>query len=214
MKNRPLCSLCLILFFIMCICIYAGRGKCVSALRPSPLERYVSEDEVILLDGEIYKKEIRDKYQVLYLKNNSIKYQKQFLNESKIIVYEEEKTEAHIGQRVMVKGEVSFFEPARNPGNFDQKLYYQIQDIHASVWAESVKITNDKTDFPADRLYIFRQKWKMVFDTYMPEEEGTVLSAMILGEKSGMDDEMKELYQVNGIGHILAKKCTNGYICV
>jgi len=38
----------------------------------------------------------------------------------------------------------------------------------------------------------------------MGEQEGAVLSAVLLGEKGGMDPELKELYQKNGIGHILA----------
>ncbi len=38
----------------------------------------------------------------------------------------------------------------------------------------------------------------------MGEKDGNTLSAILLGEKSGMDPEMKELYQVSGIGHILA----------
>ena len=35
-------------------------------------------------------------------------------------------------------------------------------------------------------------------------EDGAVLSAMILGEKSGLDVEVKSLYQKAGISHILA----------
>lgn len=38
----------------------------------------------------------------------------------------------------------------------------------------------------------------------MGGRDGSALAAILLGEKSGMDQEMKELYQVNGIGHILA----------
>ena len=36
------------------------------------------------------------------------------------------------------------------------------------------------------------------------EKNGSILSAILLGEKSQMDPEIKKLYQVNGIGHILA----------
>ena len=35
-------------------------------------------------------------------------------------------------------------------------------------------------------------------------KDGGVLSAMILGEKSGLDAEVKSLYQIAGISHILA----------
>ena len=36
------------------------------------------------------------------------------------------------------------------------------------------------------------------------EKNGSILSTILLGEKSQMDPEIKKLYQVNGIGHILA----------
>ena len=51
---------------------------------------------------------------------------------------------------------------------------------------------------------MFRAGWKELLVREMGEREGGVLAAILLGEKSDMDPEMKELYQVNGIGHILA----------
>lgn len=36
------------------------------------------------------------------------------------------------------------------------------------------------------------------------EENGGIMSAVLLGEKSGLNAGLKELYQKNGIGHILA----------
>lgn len=204
MKNRPLCSVCLIFFFVMCLSIHVGKGSLVKELRPSPLEYHVKEGDTLLLKGQIYRREIKDNYQILYLKNNSIPYQKQFLYESKMIVYDEQKTEVLIGQKLEVTGALSFFEPAYNPGNFDRKLYYQKQDIHASLWAERIKITEKAYSPFSQKIYEFRRRWKTALEESMSEKGSGVLAAMILGEKGDMDAEMKELYQVNGIGHILA----------
>lgn len=214
MKNRPLCSVCLFLFLVICIVIQAGKGSFIRELHPSLLEGYVPDGEKILLTGKVYKKENRDTCQILYLKHNSIEYQEQFIKESRIILYNEEKTEVHIGQRVKAEGELSFFEPAYNPGNFDKKFYYERQNIHASVWAEGISVTNPGKSALLDALYNLRQDFKEVFQKNMHEEDADILTAMILGEKSGMDEEFRELFQVNGIGHVLAKKCTNEYICV
>ena len=35
-------------------------------------------------------------------------------------------------------------------------------------------------------------------------DEGAVLSGILLGDKSGLEPETKELYQKNGIAHLLA----------
>ena len=40
--------------------------------------------------------------------------------------------------------------------------------------------------------------------TELGDQNGTVLAAIMLGEKAGMEPELKSLYQANGIGHILA----------
>lgn len=186
-------------------------------LRPSPAEMSLKEDDEILLSGKVYQKADKEKYQILYLKDNSINYHQQSLRESRLIIYDEEKCDADIGDILTVRGSIGFFENARNPGNFDRKLYYQKQDIHASVWAESVRRQgNVHTRFEnlKNCLCQFRQRWKECLCEVLGEKDGNTLAAMLLGEKGEMDEEVRELYQANGIGHVLAKKCTNDYICV
>ncbi len=204
MKNRPLCSICLILFLLAGAGIHAGGRRLVKELRPSPLETTAYGGESICLTGRVYEKEMKDKYQILYLKDNSINIQRQSLKESRIIIYDELKTKVHIGQLVQAEGEVSFFEPARNPGNFDQKFYYQKQNIHARVWAERIIITDKRRNLFFDGLYEFRENWKAVLREQTDRDSMAVLSAVLLGEKGEMEPDLKELYQVNGIAHILA----------
>lgn len=207
MKNRPLCSACLIFFLFICILIYGGGDKAADLLYPSPLKEHVKEGGAVRLTGQVYKKEIRDKYQILYLKNNSIYYQEQSLKESRIMLYDEKKVNVHIGQGITAEGELSFFEPAYNPGNFDRKSYYERQGLRASVWCERVEALDQNRSALLDYLYSFRQEVSRTFGKYMSEEDSAVLSAMILGEKNGMDAELKGLYAANGIGHIV---CVSG----
>ncbi|MCI9025115.1 MAG: DUF4131 domain-containing protein [Dorea sp.] len=140
--------------------------------------------------------------------------QERTLQESRVIVYTDSDIQFQIGNKIELAGEVSFFQGARNPGNFDQKRFYQIQDIHGRVWAEEIHVAD--ACIWKWRAYFadLRRRWKDALTVHMGEEDGAVMSAMILGEKSGMDQEVKALYQVNGIGHILAKKCTRRSICV
>ena len=55
-----------------------------------------------------------------------------------------------------------------------------------------------------DFLSRLRLRWKELLLEAVGEEYGGILCAMILGDKREIDTEMKELYQVNGIGHIMA----------
>lgn len=212
MKNRPLCSVCLFLCLIIWFGTALGGERLIKELRPSPAELHLKEEDEVLVTGRVYQKTDKEKYQILYLKNNSIKYHQQSLKESRLIIYDEKKQNVSIGDVLNVQGEIGFFENARNPGNFDSKLYYQKQDIHASVWADSLErrkgVPHTYYETMKNMLYQFRQKWRENLCEAIGEKDGNTLAAMLLGEKGQMDEELRELYQVNGIGHVLAKKCT------
>lgn len=173
-------------------------------LRPSVLEEVIEKKTSVRLSGHVYDIDVKNNYQVLYLKNNSIIYQNESFKESRIIVYDEGKLNIEIGNQINVTGELSFYEVERNPGNFNQKFYYQKQGICAYVWAYKVNITDGYVNKLRNSLYYFRTQWKTMLVDILGEEEGAILSAMLLAEKAGMNEETKELYQANGIGHILA----------
>lgn len=204
MKKRPLCYLCLAFLLLKAVFGLVGGAKFEPKLRLSPIEESGLGGEQILTEGRVYKKEEKEKYQLIYLKNISIVHSGQKIKESKIIIYDDKFTACRIGNTLEVKGELGFFETPGNPGNFDQHFYYQKQDIHASVWASGITVLNNHENKVMENLFQIRHYWQVVLYHAMGEEEGAILSAVLLGEKGGMDPELKELYQKNGIGHILA----------
>ncbi|MGF0031762.1 DNA internalization-related competence protein ComEC/Rec2 [Bariatricus sp. SGI.154] len=210
MKNRPLLYVCLMILAAIVLAVTGGGSRFIRELRPSPLEQMASQEDVVTVYGQVYYLEQKENYQAVYLKKNSIQrisqiqHKEPSFQESKIIAYIDPNIQIHIGNMVEIKGEVSFFENARNPGNFDQKRYYQIQDIHGIVWATEVRLLDSSRWELKNALVEFRSKWKENLVDAMGEEDGTTMGAMMLGEKSDMDQELKALYQANGIGHILA----------
>ena len=195
----------------------AGAGaKFVPELRPSPVEQYGEKDDWLIVRGQVYKKEEKEKYQILYLKKCSVYFQKDqqsqqnqqsqqsFIKESRMLIYDEKKNKIQIGNEVEAEGKLSFFETARNPGNFDQKAYYQRQNIHGKVWSETLRITDHTVKRIQNVLENIRVHCRNILLSEAGEKNGSILSAILLGEKSQMDPEIKKLYQVNGIGHILA----------
>ena len=120
----------------------------------------------------------------------------------------------NIGNVIQVRGEASLFDRARNPGNFDQRAYYQKQGIHVLVWAEEITVRSFRTDRIKEFLSSLRTRWKNTLEEYLGEYYGNTMSAVLLGEKSGLDEEMKKMYQKNGIGHLLAINSTWIELCV
>lgn len=216
MKNRPLCSLCLVIAILIGILTAGAGAKFVSELRPSPVEQYGEKDDWLIVRGQVYKKEEKEKYQILYLKKCSVYFQKDqqsqqnqqsqqsLIKESRMLIYDEKKNKIQIGNEVEAEGKLSFFETARNPGNFDQKAYYQRQNIHGKVWSETLRITDHTVKRIQNVLENIRVHCRNTLLSEAGEKNGSILSTILLGEKSQMDPEIKKLYQVNGIGHILA----------
>lgn len=202
MKKRPLCTICILFLVIQAarVCFWGAGAE------PSALERALAEEgQDISLEGTVYKVEEKAKVTAVYMKDNAVSAASQKFNESKIMVYiRPDHTEIKIGNKVKISGEASAFEPARNPGNFDQRAYYIRQGIHVLVWAEDMEILSDETDQVQQFLSELRAGWKKVLTEHLGEYYGGTMSAVLLGDKSGLDAEMKKLYQKNGIGHLLA----------
>ena len=205
MIRRPLCMVCIL--FLAVQAVRAGIFQCAEDQRPSALESAVSEGTQLALTGTVSRIEEKNKVTALYLEDNAVSALGQQINEPNILVYinpDQIQKKINIGNVIQVDGEASLFEQARNPGNFDQRSYYQKQGIHVLVWAESLSVRSEQTDRIREFLSGLRAQWKGMLTEHLGEYYGNTMSAILLGEKSGLDAEMKKMYQKNGIGHLLA----------
>lgn len=208
MKHRPLCTVCLLWIFLLAAVVWGGREKAYTFFSPTSITSDIEDNEKVLVTGAVCKKEFTENRQSYYLKNVSIySYSKErSLKESQIVIYDRNEKQKNIcyGNVIEVAGKLKYFDDARNPGNFDQKAYYERQKIHVSVWADKIKLQSGKENEIPEKLWRLKMAWKEMLIKVLGEEKGGVLSAMLLGDKSAMDPELKELYKVNGIAHILA----------
>lgn len=133
---------------------------------------------------------------------------------SQILVTCEEKPDVKIGNIIEVKGKLKHFEVARNEGNFDSEKYYMSLGIFAKVEASRIAVVNDNYSPVRERLYELRRDIqnrleKICGDTYkgiwsLCNEKAATFSAILLGEKSELSQDIKNLYSISGISHILA----------
>lgn len=205
MIRRPLCTACILFLIVQAVrvCVF----QCAEDQKPSALESAVSEGTRLTLTGTVDRIEEKNKVTALFLEDNAVSASGQQISEPSILVYinpDEIQKKINIGNVIQVEGEASFFERARNPGNFDQRSYYQKQGIHVLVWAESLSVRSEQTDRIRESLSGLRARWKGMLTECLGEYYGNTMSAILLGEKSGLDAEMKKMYQKNGIGHLLA----------
>lgn len=205
LKEKKLFVFCVSFLLISFVGVCFGGRYFLEELKVSILEEYIPPGETIELTGRLYCKEEKPDYQILYLKNISVIYQNKSFKQSRIIIYNKKNNEnLKLGNCISCEGKLRFFEGVRNPGNFNQKFYYQKQNIHAAMWAESVRIQDEGVYMIRDGLNSLKCEWKKYFQKTTGEKYGGILCAMLLGDKTIIDPEIKELYQVNGIAHILA----------
>ena len=200
MRGRPVFLVCLFILVlrgIWLVFFFSGEESLGFPGNKSPAGE-------IVLRGEIYRIEETDKTKLLYLKHNSIFQGKDSFPTSNCIVYDSKKQNYQIGNIVKVEGEAKIFENAPNPGNFDQKLYYQKDGLLFSCFAKKISVERKTINQAAQFFYQFRRKWSDMLVHELGEKHGGTLSAMLIGEKKTMDAGEKEIYQKSGIGHLLA----------
>lgn len=109
-----------------------------------------------------------------------------------------------IGQRVLLEGNYASWEEPSNPGQFDAGKYYCSQGILGQF--KKCKIIQQGSSYSWfwEEMWQIRQKSLKILRQELGEENGAIIGAMLLGEKNGLNEEDKNLYQRNGISHILA----------
>ena len=109
-----------------------------------------------------------------------------------------------IGNEIQVKGTLKTFEKSGNPGEFDSYSYYEAKQITARVYAKKIKILDTSSHLVKQFFFVWREKMMRQLSTVMGEKDAGILGAMILGDKSRLDADIKELYQQTGVAHMLA----------
>lgn len=119
-----------------------------------------------------------------------------------VLCYSEE--EPAMGSVVLMEGKFYVFSHGTNPGQFDGADYYRILGQQGRLMqAECLSESRDHSAF-RERLYACRKYLSLLLHACYPEKEASVMGAMLLGERGTLDEEVKNLYQYNGIIHILA----------
>jgi len=109
-----------------------------------------------------------------------------------------------LGQLIKVKGEVQPFQSPRNPGEFDSKGYYEGLGIDGRFLGKELEILDPGEDPLLDGIRQVREWGRALLYKYTAKEDAGILTAAVLGDTGGLPEDIKTLYQKNGISHLLA----------
>ncbi len=190
------------LFCLLAFCAGSSQIQAQQQVRDS-LEAVLEEGDQITLWGEVQKKEEKEEQYLYYLTDTQVAAEGSLFPCYGILVYSSNR---HIrpGNILKVTGSYAPFQISRNEGNFDEKQYYQSKKIEFRLYAEEETLISDKECKTAAFLENLRQKFCRVYLRCMSEKNAGLLADMTLGDKSLLQQEVKDLYRSAGISHILA----------
>ena len=191
------------LLFLLIFTLFAAgalRAESESRLQASYLPEFEDGQQVRLV-GEITRIEERERCVCYRLTDCVMDRSNEYMPCNDVLAYASS-DEFSIGQIIVITGTISLFEPAANEGGFDVRSYYQSQKIDFGVWVDTVEAVHGTGNRYSNFLMQIRKR----LSESIAGCQGTdgILSAMLLGEKSQLDEEIKSLYRLAGIGHILA----------
>ena len=121
-----------------------------------------------------------------------------------VLCYMEEGNIPKMGSLVIMQGDFRAFSHATNPGEFDAADYYRIMGQQGRIMECRVLAQSAAYDVFRENMYRIREYLSLLADACFNEEDASVMKAMLLGEKGTLNTDLKNLYQQNGIIHILA----------
>ncbi|MCI9327846.1 DNA internalization-related competence protein ComEC/Rec2 [bacterium 1xD8-48] len=215
-KRRPLAFICL----AAALCLFlAGQIRPQADAGQRKQDIYGQWDgRQITLTGRVYKKETagrtNEPVSVIYLKLSGKAEAGDADTEreretgppgERVVCYlAAGQEEPELGSTVKLSGKVRAFERATNPGQFDAFSYYQISGISYRLSQAEISAKTVKYNRFMEALHTFRGFLSAELSKALPQTEASVMQTMLLGEKRGMEKELKALYQRNGIAHVLA----------
>lgn len=111
-----------------------------------------------------------------------------------------------IGSRVRISGSFSLYTEATNIGQFDARNYYAARKIYGQVKKAAIVYTEPPNIIGRGKecLWQLRRHLAEMFLEVYGEENGALLAAMLLGERTFLSEETQSLYKAAGALHVIA----------
>lgn len=121
-----------------------------------------------------------------------------------IILYPDAVETFLLGSLIAGRGIVKPFSQAANPGEYDEEKTRLGNGVYLAL--EKAQIQRIYRPLLPVREWLagWREHFSEVYGEILSEQNASLARAMVLGDKEGLDQEIKALYQENGIAHLIA----------
>lgn len=122
----------------------------------------------------------------------------------KVLCYLEPGEKSGLGMWVSVRGRPAVFDGMRNPGEYDYRLSCFSDGLAFQFFADESPVIRGEKKRLSEAILCVRNVLSERIDQAAEPEDAGIFKAALLGDRSGLSDEIYGLYQRNGISHLLA----------
>ena len=205
MRKRPVCCACVFLMICLCILDMAGIPVVRGNPLPADVRKLIETHPSAVVCGEVQRCQETEYSLSVYLKQVFLTNQSEKIpiRNLRVFLKEDIKENLKTGMVIQVSGELERVSAPRNPGEFDSQQYYACQKIYYFMKDAVIQKTSRSYSRYGQFLTELRRQIMEIFEKTAGNDAG-IYQAMLLGEKSGLDEETKMRYQMAGMIHILA----------
>jgi len=113
-----------------------------------------------------------------------------------------------LGEQFWIKADFKGIPTPKNPNEFNYKQYLSYYNIYFKTYLKSRKafvVVESGPPWASNMLNKIRVEVKLIFSRYLKEgSTNKIAQALILGSKSGLDEEVKSYFAQTGTLHVLA----------
>ena len=210
--RRPLCMVCLV--FVMAVFLSVSFHPPVQADSSLQTGKNEYDGKTVRLAGKVYQKEHHTSISggenfIIYLNQTAVSGEtfpdvEERRKIQGVMCYMEKESDVPIGSMVVVEGKLQEFMQAANPGEFDSREYYRILKLDYKLKNARIVKQSEQYDKLQEFFYKIKEFWAGILDSGFDRDDAGIMKAVLLGDKSSLSDEIKELYKRSGILHIMA----------
>lgn len=193
------------LFILPLICFFGMVNIYYSNYQIDKLNNNIDFGVTSNIEGIVTNIEEFDDYSKINCKISTIKQDSNIIEiNQKAIIYDRNKHTIKVGDLILISGELNKTSLPTNPGQFNERQYYNAKNIYYKVYANNISIIKSNKNSINYYLYILRENLSIKLDNIYPSNEANIIKTMVLGLKEDLPEDTKDYYKRAGISHLLA----------
>ena len=167
------------------------------------IQEQVDQGDTCQVKGRVRYYERKPNSLYIYLEDPILNVHSEQYSLKEIIIKYQGSQGFAVGNTLHIDGKLTTIETARNPGQFDARKYYRARNIEFFIIGETITLVDEEYNWWRGGILQLRESFCEKLNLLMPNNGG-VLSAMLTGEKSFLEEDVKIRYQMSGLMHIIA----------